>query len=58
MLPASLLRYPCLLLHWPTPDEFSNMVYAHNARVERILSDTLLYGFGVQEGDKFTIANR
>jgi hypothetical protein len=54
-LPPGWLRFPCRWLGWPTPDEFENMVAGHTAWTERVLSDTLLHGFGVQEGDKFAI---
>jgi hypothetical protein len=54
-LPSTWLNRPCRWIRWPTPEEFNNTVYAHNAWVERVLSDTLLHDFGVQEGDKFTI---
>lgn len=55
VLPSTFLNRPCRFLGWPTPEEFNNNALAHNAWVERVLSDTLLQDFGVQEGDKFTI---
>jgi DNA-directed RNA polymerase subunit RPC12/RpoP len=57
-LPSSVLSVPCRFLGWPTPDEFNNMVQARNAWAERVLSDTLLHEFGVQEGDRFNIMSQ
>jgi hypothetical protein len=57
-LPVSILRVPCRLLRWPTLDEFVGMVQARNAWVERVLSDTLLREFDVQEGDRFEIMSK
>lgn len=55
ILPSTWLRHPCRLLGWPSPSEFNDTVRGHNAWVERVLSDTLLHEFGVQEADRFTI---
>jgi hypothetical protein len=55
-IPPTLLSKPCRLLGWPTPDEFENHVNGQPARVQSVLSDTLLYEFGVQEKDSINIA--
>lgn len=55
LLPATWIDPFCRILKWPTLDEFKKSTLAHSAWVERVLSDTLLHDFGVQEGDRFTV---
>lgn len=47
MIPPWVLRYPCAVLCWPTPEAFTNLVYSHAAQMELILNDVLLDDFGV-----------
>jgi hypothetical protein len=55
-IPITILNRPCRWLGWPTPDEFDNHVTSQPARIQSVLSDTLLYDFGVQEKDIINIA--
>jgi hypothetical protein len=54
-LPKHYLNRMCRFLGWPTQDEFENHALAMPARIEGILSDVLLYDFGVQQKDIINI---
>ena len=54
-LPKHYLNGMCRFLGWPTQDEFENHALAMPARIEGILSDVLLYDFGVQQKDIINI---
>jgi hypothetical protein len=55
LLPKHYLNGMCRFLGWPTQDEFENHALAMPARIEGILSDVLLYDFGVQQKDIINI---
>jgi hypothetical protein len=55
-LPKHYLNGMCRFLGWPTQDEFENHALAMPARIEGVLSDVLLYEFGVQQKDIVNIS--
>jgi hypothetical protein len=54
-MPKYYLNSLCRLLKWPTQDEFENHSHAVPARIQGVISDVLLYDFGVQEKDIINI---
>ena len=55
-LPKHYLNGICRFLEWPTQDEFDNHALAMPARIEAVLSDVLLYDFGIQQKDIVNIS--
>jgi hypothetical protein len=54
LLPKDILRHPCLILGWPTPDVFKNHILAHTGEVEAAFGRMMAEHYAVYEGSGIT----